>query len=180
MNPMNVFDYDDIQLIPNKCLLKSRSEADTSIQFGPKKFKVPVVPANMETVIDEPLAVWLAQNDYFYVMHRFNPETRHDFINKMHGQGLFASISVGVKQGEIDFIKELAEAGDVPEYITIDIAHGHSISVITMIQLIKQELPDSFVIAGNVGTPEAVRELETAGADATKVGIGLVKPASLS
>lgn len=126
----------------------------------------------METVIDEPLAVWLAQNDYFYVMHRFNPETRHDFINKMHGQGLFASISVGVKQGEIDFIKELAEAGDVPEYITIDIAHGHSISVITMIQLIKQELPDSFVIAGNVGTPEAVRELETAGADATKVGIG--------
>ncbi|WP_034526468.1 GMP reductase [Secundilactobacillus oryzae] len=169
---MNVFDYDDIQLIPNKCLLKSRSEADTSIQFGPKKFKVPVVPANMETVIDEPLAVWLAQNDYFYVMHRFNPETRHDFINKMHGQGLFASISVGVKQGEIDFIKELAEAGDVPEYITIDIAHGHSISVITMIQLIKQELPDSFVIAGNVGTPEAVRELETAGADATKVGIG--------
>ncbi len=175
MNPMNVFDYDDIQLIPNKCLLESRSEADTSIQFGPKKFKVPVVPANMETVIDEPLAVWLAQNDYVYVMHRFNPETRHDFVNKMHEQGLFASISVGVKQGEIDFIKELAEAGDVPEYITIDIAHGHSISVINMIQLIKQELPDSFVIAGNVGTPEAVRELETAGADATKVGIGPCK-----
>ena len=33
-------------------------------------------------------------------------------------------------------------------------------------------MPESFVIAGNVGTPEAVRELEHAGADATKVGIG--------
>ncbi|CAM5509192.1 GMP reductase OS=Lysinibacillus sphaericus OX=1421 GN=guaC PE=3 SV=1 [Lysinibacillus sphaericus] len=41
-----------------------------------------------------------------------------------------------------------------------------------MIQHIKQHLPNSFVIAGNVGTPEAVRELENAGADATKVGIG--------
>ena len=41
-----------------------------------------------------------------------------------------------------------------------------------MIKHIKKHLPDSFVIAGNVGTPEGVRELENAGADATKVGIG--------
>ncbi|MFL6557665.1 MAG: GMP reductase, partial [Bacillus sp. (in: firmicutes)] len=55
---------------------------------------------------------------------------------------------------------------------TIDIAHGHSNAVIEMIKHIKKQLPNSFVIAGNVGTPEAVRELEHAGADATKVGIG--------
>lgn len=41
-----------------------------------------------------------------------------------------------------------------------------------MIKHIKHKLPGVFVIAGNVGTPEAVRELENAGADATKVGIG--------
>lgn len=41
-----------------------------------------------------------------------------------------------------------------------------------MIKHIKQHIPESFVIAGNVGTPEGVRELENAGADATKVGIG--------
>ncbi len=171
MNP-EVFDYEDIQLIPNKCIIDSRSEADTSVTFGPRTFKIPVVPANMETVINDDLAVWLAQNDYFYVMHRFHPETRHDFVKMMHDQDLFASISVGVKQDELDFINELADANDVPEYITIDIAHGHSNSVIRMIQHIKKYLPGSFVIAGNVGTPEAVRELENAGADATKVGIG--------
>ena len=44
--------------------------------------------------------------------------------------------------------------------------------MIEMIGHIKKHLPDSFVIAGNVGTPEAVRDLENAGADATKVGIG--------
>lgn len=59
-----------------------------------------------------------------------------------------------------------------PEYITIDIAHGHADTVIDMIKYLKENFPDSFVIAGNVATPEAVRDLENAGADATKVGIG--------
>lgn len=172
MHPSEVFDYEDIQLIPNKCILDSRSEADPSITFGGRKFKIPVVPANMETVINEDLAVWLAQNDYFYVMHRFQPQNRRGFIERMHAKHLFASISVGVKPNEHAFIDELAAANLTPEYITIDIAHGHADSVIQMIKKIKATLPDSFVIAGNVGTPEAVRELENAGADATKVGIG--------
>ena len=54
------------------------------------------------------------------------------------------------------------------EYITIDIAHGHADSVVSMIQHIKKELPRHFCHCWNVGTPEAVRELENAGADATK------------
>lgn len=172
MIPSEVFDYEDIQLVPNKCIIDSRSQADTSVKFGPKTFKIPVVPANMETVINDDLAIWMAEHEYFYVMHRFQPEKRHGFVKMMHDKNLFASISVGVKQEELDFIQELADANDVPEYITIDIAHGHANSVIRMIQQIKSLLPDSFVIAGNVGTPEAVRELENAGADATKVGIG--------
>lgn len=168
----NVFDYEDIQLIPAKCIVKSRSECDPSVQFGGRTFKLPVVPANMQTIIDEKLAVSLAENGYFYVMHRFEPETRIDFVKDMKARGLFSSISVGVKDDEYAFIEELVKENLTPDYITIDIAHGHSNAVINMIQQIKKHLPDSFVIAGNVGTPEAVRELENAGADATKVGIG--------
>ncbi len=169
---MKIFDYEDIQLIPNKSVVKSRSEIDTSIQFGPKRFKLPVVPANMQTVMNESLAEWFAQNDYFYIMHRFDEAARLPFVKRMHEKGYFASISVGVKQGEFDFINQLKAEGLSPEYITIDIAHGHSDQVIEMIQHIKKQLPNVFVIAGNVGTPEGVRELENAGADATKVGIG--------
>ncbi|WP_251516744.1 MULTISPECIES: GMP reductase [Staphylococcus] len=169
---MKIFDYEDIQLIPNKCIVESRSECDTTVEFGPRKFKLPVVPANMQTVMNESLAKWFAEHDYFYIMHRFEEDKRNNFIKEMQENGLFASISVGVKAREFDFIKELASENLVPEYITIDIAHGHSDSVINMIKHIKQHLPESFVIAGNVGTPEGVRELENAGADATKVGIG--------
>ncbi|WP_129707647.1 GMP reductase [Priestia megaterium] len=168
----NMFDYEDIQLIPAKSVVNSRTECDTTITFGERKFKLPVVPANMQTIIDEKLSIYLAENGYFYVMHRFQPEKRMSFVKDMKERGLFASISVGVKEEEYKFIQQLAEEELSPEYITIDIAHGHSDAVIQMIQHIKKYLPHSFVIAGNVGTPEAVRDLERAGADATKVGIG--------
>ena len=52
----NVFDYEDIQLIPAKCIVKSRSECDTSVTLGGHTFKLPVVPANMQTIIDENIA----------------------------------------------------------------------------------------------------------------------------
>ena len=169
---MKIFDYEDIQLIPNKCIVQSRSECDTSIKFGNRSFKMPVVPANMQTIIDEKLAINLAENGYFYVMHRFEEEKRIDFVEMMQNKGLFASISVGIKEDEYKFVDDLVEKGLKPEYITIDVAHGHSEFVIKMIKYIKKNLPESFVIAGNVGTPEAVRDLERAGADATKVGIG--------
>ncbi|EHI69455.1 GMP reductase [Streptococcus ictaluri] len=169
-NDIPVFDYEDIQLIPNKCMISSRSQADTTITFGNHQFKLPVVPANMQTIIDEGVAEKLARDGYFYIMHRFDEASRRPFIKRMHDAGLIASISVGVKEAEYDFVSTLKD--DAPEYITIDIAHGHAESVIKMIKHIKAELPQTFVIAGNVGTPEAVRELENAGADATKVGIG--------
>ncbi len=172
MEQFTVFDYEDIQLIPNKCIVKSRAECDTSIKFGKHKFKLPVVPANMQTIIDENLAIQLAKNGYFYIMHRFDEQSRILFIKKMNELNLISSISVGVKDNEYKFIEEIRDNNLMPDYITIDIAHGHSNSVIEMIKHIKKNLPDTFVIAGNVGTPEGVRELENAGADATKVGIG--------
>ncbi len=167
-----VFDYEDIQLVPAKCIVKSRTECDTTVTLGGHTFKLPVVPANMQTIIDENVAEKLAAGGYFYIMHRFNPETRIQFIRDMQAKGFVASISVGVKDEEYKFIEQLKDKQLTPEFITIDIAHGHSNQVIDMIGHIKKHLPNSFVIAGNVGTPEAVRELENAGADATKVGIG--------
>jgi len=167
-----VFDYEDIQLVPAKCIVKSRTECDTTVKLGNHTFKLPVVPANMQTILDEKLAEQLASQGYFYIMHRFNPHTRAQFVRDMQAKGLIASISVGVKDEEYEFVEQLADEQLVPEFMTIDIAHGHSNQVINMISHIKNHLPNTFVIAGNVGTPEAVRELENAGADATKVGIG--------
>lgn len=168
---MQIFDYDNILLLPRKCRVESRSECDASVTLGGRSFRLPVVPANMKTVVDETISLWLAQKGYFYVMHRFDLDNVA-FVKHMHAQGAFASISLGVKQADYDTVDQLVAAGLVPEYITIDIAHGHADTVKNMIGYLKDKLPKSFVIAGNVGTPEAIIDLENWGADATKVGIG--------
>ncbi|MDT8998895.1 GMP reductase [Paucibacter sp. APW11] len=168
---MEIFDYDNILLLPRKCRVESRGECDTSIEFGPRRFKLPVVPANMKTVVDESITEYLAANGYFYVMHRFDLDNVA-YARQMRDKGLFVSISSGVKPADYAVIDALAADGVGADYITIDIAHGHADSVQRMIAHIKQKLPNTFVIAGNVGTPEGVIDLENWGADATKVGIG--------
>jgi GMP reductase len=168
---MEIFDYDNVLLLPRKCRVESRAECDTGVDFGGRRFKLPVVPANMKTVLNEPISAWLARHGYFYVMHRFDLDNVA-FARQMREQDLFVSISSGVKPADRAVIDQLAADGVGADYITIDIAHGHAESVRQMIDYIKQRLPQAFVIAGNVGTPEAVIDLENWGADATKVGIG--------
>ena len=168
---MDIFDYDNVLLLPRKCRVERRSECDTSVEFGRRRFHLPVVPSNMKTVIDETIAQTLAREGYFYVMHRFDLDNVA-FARRMRELGLYVSISSGVKPHDHAVIDQLAAEGLGADYITIDIAHGHAESVRATIAHIRERLPDAFVIAGNVATPEAVIDLENWGADATKVGVG--------
>lgn len=77
--------------------------------------------------------------------------------------------AVGVGRDGLDRARALVEAG--VDVLVVDTAHGHSAAVIEMIRSVK-ELMSIDVIAGNVATPQGVRDLIEAGADAIKVGIG--------
>ena len=107
---MEIFDYDNILLLPRKCRVESRSECDTSVDFGGRTFKLPVVPANMKTVLDESISEWLAAHGYFYVMHRFDLDNVA-FAKRMREKGLFVSISSGVKPQDFAAIDRLAAEG---------------------------------------------------------------------
>ena len=67
-------------------------------------------------------------------------------------------------------VEALVAAG--VDVITVDTAHGHSASVINMVKQIKKKFTGVQIIAGNVATADATRELIEAGADCVKVGIG--------
>ena len=167
------FDFDDINLIPKKCIVSSRSECDTSLKFGNYTFKLPIVPANMECVLNMDLSRKLAENGYFYILHRFfTDQMILAFINNMNKDNLVTSISLGVNQDSYDLIGEIVKYGLKVDFITNDIAHGHSIKMEQMIKFLKENMPNTFIIAGNVSTVDAVFELENWGADAIKVGIG--------
>lgn len=72
-----------------------------------------------------------------------------------------------------DFIERaLALAGAGVDILVLDVAHGHSDSVIKAIKKVKSEVSDVPLMAGNVATKEATDDLIDAGADCIKVGIG--------
>ena len=75
--------YSDIDLIPNYSELYSRADADTSIDFLGTKFMLPVIPANMKSVIDMDLAKNMSEDGYFYIMHRFGNALR-DVVAQMN------------------------------------------------------------------------------------------------
>jgi GMP reductase len=89
----------------------------------------------------------------------------------MKSLDLVTSISIGVNDDAYELIEELKSLDLTPDFITIDIAHGHSIKMKKMLEFVKRELPKSFIIAGNISSIQAVEDLQSWGADALKVGV---------
>lgn len=165
------FDFEDITLIPKYSVVESRSECDVTTKFGGFKFKLPVVPANMESIIDTSLAIKLVREGYFYILHRFGTDVV-EFVTVMKEMGLMTSISIGVNEDSYTLIDELISKNLFPDFITIDIAHGHSIKMKKMVTHLRKKMMNTFIIGGNVSTPEGVIDLEKWGCDSVKCGIG--------
>ena len=83
---------------------------------------------------------------------------------------LLCGAAVGITANVLERVDALVKAH--VDVIVIDSAHGHSANIFKTLRLIKEHYPDLQVIAGNVATAEATRDLIAAGADAVKVGIG--------
>lgn len=83
---------------------------------------------------------------------------------------LLVGAAVGVTKDTMLRIESLVKAG--VDVITIDTAHGHSEGVLRQVREVREQYPDLDIIAGNVATAEATRDLIEAGANIIKVGIG--------
>lgn len=83
---------------------------------------------------------------------------------------LLCGAGVGITANVLERVAELMKAK--VDVIVLDSAHGHSVNVLHSLRMIKEKFPDLQVVAGNVATSKATRDLIEAGADAIKVGIG--------
>lgn len=171
---MKALKYSDVCLTPAYSACKSRSDASTFAYFGGQQFKLPVVPANMKSVINEDMARWMSDNRYFYIMHRFGIDML-DFLMKSQDWQTI-SVSIGVKEEDINFLLKASSLKLRIDYITIDIAHGHSLNMKEAIENVRRYYPDVYLIAGNVATPHGVADLAAWGADCVKVGVGQGSP----
>ena len=83
---------------------------------------------------------------------------------------LLVGAAIGTSKDTFERLEALVEAK--VDVIAIDTAHGHSVPVLHHIEQIKNKYPNLEIIAGNVATAEATRDIIAAGADCVKVGIG--------
>ncbi len=93
------------------------------------------------------------------------PNTARDKFDR-----LLCGAAIGVTDDCIERTTALVEAG--VDVVVLDSAHGHSANIVKKLKEVKAAFPNLPVIAGNIATGEAARDLIEAGADAVKVGIG--------
>jgi IMP dehydrogenase len=86
-----------------------------------------------------------------------------------HGR-LRVGAAVGVGPETEDRVAQLKKAG--VDLIVVDTAHGHSQAVLDTVKMIKKQHPSLDLVAGNIATAEAAKDLLKAGVDAVKVGVG--------
>jgi IMP dehydrogenase len=95
---------------------------------------------------------------------------RHPSSTKDAKGRLVVGAAIGPLREPLERARALAEAH--VDFVVIDAAHGQSRGVLDCVRLLKENLPDLKVVAGNVATKEGARDLIEAGADALRIGIG--------
>ncbi len=83
---------------------------------------------------------------------------------------LLVGAAIGAGKDALDRAKALIDAN--VDILAVDTAHGHHQNVLDTVKKIKEVFPDIDLIAGNVATAEATKDLIKAGATCVKVGIG--------
>lgn len=167
------YTFDDVLLVPNKSEVRSRRDPDLSTQLTREiKIDRPFISANMDTVTEFEMAIGMNQLGAIGILHRFMSITDQvQQVEKVKKSGAaHIGASIGVNDDFQDRAKALVESG--VDVLTIDIAHGHSVSMLEVLAWLKREFTQVQIIAGNVATPAGTRDLIEAGADAIKVGIG--------
>lgn len=161
------YTYDDVALVPQFNNIPSRTEPSLeSWLTKDRKINIPLIAANMDTVVGEELADILIGYGSIPIYHRFTDfESQKRWVEKYKDKTF---ISCGIMK--LDETRELLDLGAAG--VCIDVAHGHSDKMFKMIGDIKKTHPNKDVIAGNVCTPMAYHDLVNAGADAVKVGVG--------
>jgi inosine-5''-monophosphate dehydrogenase len=89
---------------------------------------------------------------------------------KDHHGRLLVGAAVGVSKDTFERAEALVQSG--VDALVVDSAHGHHIDIVAMVRKLREKYPDLTLIAGNVATGEATRDLIEAGASVVKVGIG--------
>ena len=173
-------DFKDVLIKPKRSTLTSRSQVDITREYtfchsGKKYSGVPIVAANMDTVGTFAMTKELANHNMMVALHKhYKVEELRNFWsdNPIVGEhNVF--YSMGVTEADIEKVREFSNNyRNFLHYLCIDVANGYSEKFVDVVKKMRDYLPATTIMAGNVVTAEMTEALILAGADIVKVGIG--------
>lgn len=170
-------DFKDVLILPKRSTLFSRSEVslERTYTFPNSKYTwtgVPIVVANMDTTGTFEMAIEMAKYKCITCIHKhYNIENWLTFLQDTNIYDHFA-VSVGIRDNDIEKLKQIMSLDDNIQFICVDVANGYSEYFLQQVKLIRSLYPTKTIIAGNVVTNEMTEELIMNGVDIVKAGIG--------
>lgn len=163
--------FDDVLLVPQKSTVLPR-EVDLHTHLTQHlKLEIPIVSSPMDTVSEAKMAIAMAKEGGLGTIHKNLSITQQvEEVKKVKQQKLLVGAAISVGEEALRRAEALIEAR--VDVLVVDSAHGHSKGVLETVEKLKKNFPAVEVMAGNVATKQATKDLIKAGADAVKLGIG--------
>jgi len=155
--------FDDVILVPGYNGIKSRQNVTTDVEILGKKFDIPLISSNMDTITGVEMANGFTDLGGMAILHRFLSieDNVANFKKLKHPDRV--GVSIGLGKAGLERADALIDAGAA--ILCVDVAHGHSKEVNRTVRILKETHDDNIiVIAGNVATCAGADYLAAAGA----------------
>jgi GMP reductase len=171
-------DFDDVLIVPQRSTLTSRSEINTQRTFSfyhsPRVWTgIPIICANMSFCSFE-MAKQLSNNEMIACLHKYHSvEQLADYFTKYPENISYTFVSIGYKKSDLSHLLELKNKIGIQPNICIDVPNGHMDAFVKYCKKVRENFPESIIIAGNVTNTSSTQELIIyGGVDIVKCGIG--------
>lgn len=170
-------DFDDVLIVPQRSTLTSRSEINIERTFkfyhSPRTWTgIPIICANM-SFASFGLADSLRSNKIVTCLHKYHDiDSLSEYFLKNDALD-YVWISIGYKNSELTKLIDFKNKTNLQPNICIDVPNGHMDVFVQYCRKVREQFPDSIIMAGNVTNTSSTQELLIyGGIDIVKCGIG--------
>jgi GMP reductase len=168
-------DFKDVLIRPKRSTLGSRSHVDVNRTFrflhtGAEWNGFPLIAANMDVTGTMAMARALGKRGALTALHKHYPEDELVAFFASKG-GVHAFYSLGAVAADLAKLAAVRKRAQ-PRLLCIDVANGYFERFLDVVKQVRDESPESVIMAGNVVTGDMTEALVLAGADIVKIGIG--------